>query len=140
MVFEIDISTRGGGGVMPYMCHTETCRRSGYTFWPSNPRQGVFFEPDSKTGCQICTITPSQGAYSQYCLTPSHWFQLTCLLSRKLILVLMFSTYLKFYYDIKYKNLLGFPLKRIHFCVLIHCSADCCLSLKQFAPPPKKLV
>ena len=25
------------------MCHTETCRRSGYTFWPSNPRQGVFF-------------------------------------------------------------------------------------------------
>ena len=33
----------GGGGVMPYMCHTETCRRSGYTFWPSNPRQGVFF-------------------------------------------------------------------------------------------------
>ena len=28
---------------MPYMCHTETCRRSGYTFWPSNPRQGVFF-------------------------------------------------------------------------------------------------
>ena len=32
-----------GGGVMPYMCHTETCRRSGYTFWPSNPRQGVFF-------------------------------------------------------------------------------------------------
>ena len=41
------------GGGMPYMCHTETCRRSGYTFWPSNPRQGVFFEPDSKTGCQI---------------------------------------------------------------------------------------
>ena len=38
---------------MPYMCHTETCRRSGYTFWPSNPRQGVFFEPDSKTRCQI---------------------------------------------------------------------------------------
>ena len=38
-------STRGGGGgeVMPYMCRTETCRRSGYTFWPSNPRQGVFF-------------------------------------------------------------------------------------------------
>ena len=33
----------GGGGVMPYMCHTETCRRSGYTFWPSNPRQCVFF-------------------------------------------------------------------------------------------------
>ena len=33
----------GGGGVMPYICHTETCRRSGYTFWPSNPRQGVFF-------------------------------------------------------------------------------------------------
>ena len=31
------------GRVMPYMCHTETCRRSGYTFWPSNPRQGVFF-------------------------------------------------------------------------------------------------
>ena len=45
----------------------------------------------------------------------------------------MFSTYLKFYYDIQYKNLLGFPLKTIHFCVLIHCSADCCLSLKQFA-------
>ena len=50
----------GGGGVMPYMCHTETCRRSGYTFWPSNPRQGVFFELDSKTGCQICSITPSR--------------------------------------------------------------------------------
>ena len=33
----------GGGGVMPYMCHKETCRRSGYTFWPSTPRQGVFF-------------------------------------------------------------------------------------------------
>ena len=33
-----------------------------------------FFEPDSKTGCQICTTTPSQGAYSQYCLTPSHCF------------------------------------------------------------------
>ena len=33
----------GGGGVMPYMCHTETCLRSGYTFWPSNPRQGIFF-------------------------------------------------------------------------------------------------
>ena len=31
------------GGGMPYMCHMETCRRSGYTFWPSNPRQGVFF-------------------------------------------------------------------------------------------------
>ena len=28
---------------MPYMCHTETCRRSRYTFWPSNPKQGVFF-------------------------------------------------------------------------------------------------
>ena len=63
-----------GGGVMPYMCHTETCCRSGYTFWPSNPRQGVFFEPDSKTGCQICTIIPSQGAYPQYCLAPSRWF------------------------------------------------------------------
>ena len=62
----------GGGGVMPYMCHTETCRQSKYTFWPSNPRQVSFFEPDSKTGCQICTITPSQGAYSQYCLAPSH--------------------------------------------------------------------
>ena len=61
-------------GVMPYMCHMETCRRSGYTFWPSNLRQGVFFEPDSKTGCQICKINPSQGAYSQYCLAPSHWF------------------------------------------------------------------
>ena len=35
--------TGGGGGVMPYMCHRETCRRSGYTFWPPNPRQGVFF-------------------------------------------------------------------------------------------------
>ena len=46
----------------------------------------------------------------------------------------MFSTYLKFYYDIQYKNLLGFPLKTIHFCVLIHCSADCCFSVKQFAP------
>ena len=29
--------------VMPYMCHTETCLRSGYTFWPSNPRQGCPF-------------------------------------------------------------------------------------------------
>ena len=28
--------------VMPYMCHTETCRRSGYTFWPSNPRRVSF--------------------------------------------------------------------------------------------------
>ena len=37
------------GEVMPYICHTETCRRSGYTFWPSNPRQGdrvSFFEPE----------------------------------------------------------------------------------------------
>ena len=33
---------RGEGNAI-YMCHTETCRRSGYTFWPSNPRQGVFF-------------------------------------------------------------------------------------------------
>ena len=33
----------GGGGVMPYICQTETYRRSGYTFWPSNQRQGVFF-------------------------------------------------------------------------------------------------
>ena len=33
----------GGGGVMPCICHTETCRRSGYTFRPSNQRQGVFF-------------------------------------------------------------------------------------------------
>ena len=36
----------------------------------------------------------------------------------------------------------GFLLKTIHFCVLIHCSADCCLSLKQFAlgicPSPQK--
>ena len=67
-------NSRGGGRVMPYVCHTETCRRSGYTFWPSNPRQGVFFDSDSKTGCQICTITPSQGAYSQYSLAPSRWF------------------------------------------------------------------
>ena len=28
----------------------------------------LFFEPDSKTGWQICTITPSQGAYFQNCL------------------------------------------------------------------------
>ena len=48
-------SREGGGGrrLIPYMCHTETCRRSGYTFWPSNPRQGVFFEPDSKIGYKI---------------------------------------------------------------------------------------
>ena len=32
---------------MPYVCHMETCRRSGYPFWPSNPTQVVFFEPDS---------------------------------------------------------------------------------------------
>ena len=64
---------RGGGGVMPYMCHTETCRRSGYILFRLRIRDRVsFFEPDSK--CQICTITPSQGAYSQYCLAPSHWF------------------------------------------------------------------
>ena len=63
-----------GGGVMPYMWHTEMCRRSGYTFWPSNPRQGACFRTRLQTGCQICTITPSQGAYSQYCLAPSRWF------------------------------------------------------------------
>ena len=88
-IFTIDMSR----GVMPYMCHRKTCCQSGYTFWPSNPRQGVFFEPDSKTGCQICKINPSQGTYSQYCLPPSHWFQLISLLFRKLIPVLMFSTY-----------------------------------------------
>ena len=73
----VNIQTRG----VSYMCHMETCRRSGYTFWPSNPRPGVFFEPDSKTGRQICTITPSQGAYSQYCLAPSGWLWLICLFS-----------------------------------------------------------
>ena len=34
-------SYRQGPGGMPYMCHTETFRQSGYTFWPSNRRQGA---------------------------------------------------------------------------------------------------
>ena len=34
----------------------------------------------------------------------------------------------------QYKNLLGFPLKTTHFCVLIHCSADCCLFPQAICP------
>ena len=36
---------------MPYMCHTETCRRSGYT---------LAFE--SETGCLFSSLTLKQGA------------------------------------------------------------------------------
>ena len=62
---------------MPYMCHTETCRPDQGILFGLRIRDRVsFFEPDSKTGCQICEINPSQGAYSQYCLAPSHWFYL----------------------------------------------------------------
>ena len=119
---------------MPYMCHTETCRRSGYTFWPSNPRQDVFFS--SLTLKQSAKLVPSLRAR-----VPIHspvWhppigFNLF-VFCRKLILVLMFSTYLKFSYDIQYKNLLEFPLKTTHFCVLIHCPADCCLLPQAICP------
>ena len=34
----------------------------------------------------------------------------------------------------QYKNVLGFPLKTTHFCVLIHCSADCCLFPQAICP------
>ena len=40
---------------------------------------------------------------------------------------------------IQYKNLLRFPLKTTHFCVLIHCSADCWLFPQALPLPPKKI-
>ena len=52
------------------MCHTETCRLSGYFlgFGLRIQDRVSFSSLTPKTGCQICTITPSQSAYSQYCL------------------------------------------------------------------------
>ena len=44
----------GGGGLMPYMCHTETCRRSGYTVY--------FLAFESETGCLFSSLTLKQGA------------------------------------------------------------------------------
>ena len=31
----------GGGGVLPYMGYTGTCRWIGYGFWPLCPEQGI---------------------------------------------------------------------------------------------------
>ena len=68
------ISPGGGGG----LCHICAIRRraadQGILFGLRIRHRVSFFEPDSKTGCQICTISPSQGTYSQYCLALSHWF------------------------------------------------------------------
>ena len=33
--------SRGGGGVLPYMGYTGTCRWIGYGFWPLCPEQGI---------------------------------------------------------------------------------------------------
>ena len=59
-------------------CHICAIRRraadQGILFGLQIRDRASFFEPDSKTVCKICTITPSQGEKSQYCLAPSHWF------------------------------------------------------------------
>ena len=39
-----DWRTRGGGGVLPYMGYTGTCRWIGYGFWPLCPEQGIYFQ------------------------------------------------------------------------------------------------
>ena len=51
----LGFTPRGGGegGVMPYMFHTETCRRSGYTFRSSNPRQCLFSSLTLKQGAKF---------------------------------------------------------------------------------------
>ena len=123
---------------MPYVCHTEKCRRSGYTFWPSNPRQGVFFKPDSKTpnlydhsepGCLFTVLFGTLPLVLTY----------LCFVQEINPSFDVFNIFIV-QYDIQYKNLLRFPLtlrfplKTTHFCVLIHCSADCWLCLKRFAP------
>ena len=58
--------TPGGGG--SHICAIRRRAADQGILFDLRIRDRVsFFEPDSKTGCQICTITPSQGAYSQYC-------------------------------------------------------------------------
>ena len=71
-MYRVD-SPGGGGG-----CHICAIRRraadQGILFGLRIRDRVSFFEPDSKIGCQICTITPNQGASSQYCLAPSRSF------------------------------------------------------------------
>ena len=50
---------------MPY-CARQRCAADEDILFGLRIQDRVsFFEPDSKTGCQVCTITPNQGAYSQ---------------------------------------------------------------------------
>ena len=68
------VSRGGGGGNAIYVPYGDVPPIRVY-FLAFRIRDRVsFFEPDSKTGCQICKINPSQGAYSQYCLASSRWF------------------------------------------------------------------
>ena len=73
MIFNFLIYTRGGGNAI-YVPYRDMPADQGIVFGLRIRDRVSFSEPDSKTGCQICKINPSQGAYSQYCLALSRWF------------------------------------------------------------------
>ena len=64
----------GGGGGNAICAIRRRAADQGILFGLRIRDRVSFMEPDSKTGCQICKINPSQVAYSQYCLAPSRWF------------------------------------------------------------------
>ena len=96
-----------------------------------------------QTGCQICTITPEPGClFTVLFGTLSFVLTYLCFVQEINISFDVFNIFIVIT-DIQYKNLLGFPLKTTHFCVLIHCWADCWLFPQAICPPPpqkKKLV
>ena len=70
---QVEVKSRPGGGDAIYAPYGDVPPIRVY-FLAFESETGCLFEPDSKTGCQICRINPSRGAYSQYCLAPSRWF------------------------------------------------------------------
>ena len=136
--------SREGGGVMPYMCHTETCRRSGYTFWPSKPRQGVFFRLTLKQGAKIVWSLWARVRIHSTVWHPPIGFNYLSFVQEinpsfdvfNIFKVLIWHTVQEFvrvsfknnsflYFDTLFRWLLSFPSSNLP---------------REFAPPPKKLV
>ena len=49
-------TSRGGGGVLPYMVHTGMCRWTGYGFRPLCPKQGIQFRASLSYLCESVLI------------------------------------------------------------------------------------
>ena len=113
------------------------------------PIRVYFLALESETRCLFSSLTLKQGAKFVRSLRARG---LSTVLFGTLPLVLTCLSFVQeinpsFYVfnvfivinGIQYKNLLGFPLKTTHFCVLIHCSADCWLFIQAICPSPQKI-